>query len=174
MKSKKLYSAMVLCVVGWAGVAAAAEARGPIWADDNTVTVAICSGSEHVGAVDISNGTCSTWNMRAMLVGSFYWNVVSAYTNCLSTPQTPANYAYVNGMTGYRFYQYHHNHTASSYSRTCDRCALGLVGAAGQVYGARVHALNTQYNTVLTAWYAGYVTCEPKVGYIHIIGYPRL
>jgi hypothetical protein len=100
MKSKMLYSAVVLCIAGWAGVAAAVEARGPIWDDANTkvghTTYYYCNGDYH-GALDISNGTCSTWNMRGMLVGSYYWNVVSQYTNCASTPQNQANYDFVYG-----------------------------------------------------------------------------
>jgi hypothetical protein len=178
MKAKLLIPAVAL-VVGWAGAAAAVEARGPIWDDLNarvthTTYYSCNSANAFHGSLDIGNGTCSTWNMRGMLVGSFYWNVVSAYSNCVNSPQTPANYTYVNGASGYRFFQYHHNHNVSSASKTCDRCALGLVGATGQAYGAHVHAQNNQNSTILTAWYSGYVTCGSKSSGNHIMGYPRL
>ena len=177
MKAKTLSVALALCIAGWAGVAGAVEARSPIWDDMACkvphTTYYSCSGDYH-GAVDFSNGTCGTWNMHGMLVGSFYWNVVSQYSNCEPTPMTPANYVYVNGSNGYRFYQYHHNHNATSYSRSCDRCALGLVGATGQADGAHVHAQNNQNSTKLTAWYAGYVTCSSKCGSGYLVGYPRM
>jgi hypothetical protein len=168
-----LSAAMALLTVGWAGVAAAVEARGPICDDVNTVVVCDSGGSLS-GFLDISNGTCGVWNMHGMLVGSFFWNVSSACgSNCAST-QTCANYVWANGSNGYRFYQYHHNHSAHSYSRTCDRCALGLVGSTGFSYGAHVHVQHNQYSTKLTGWYSGYVTCGSKAGCSYTIGYPRM
>ena len=176
---KTLYSAVVLCLVGWAGVAEAVtvEVRSPIWDDTNCrvnhTTYYSCSGDYH-GALDFSNGTCGTWSQRAMLVGSFYHNVISGNSNCEPTPMTAANYVYVAGSNGYIFYQYHHNHNASSYSRSCDRCALGLVGATGQAYGAHVHVQYNQNSTKLTAWYQGYVTCGAKCGANIVVGYITL
>jgi hypothetical protein len=178
MKAKMLNAVMVLSLVGWVGVAGAGtvQARGPIWDDVNTtVSYPGCDGcSSHPGALSISNGTCSMWNMRAMLVGTFYWNVYGANSNCINTPQVPQNFVRVIGSNGYNFSQYHHNHSASSYSRSCDRCTLGLVGATGQAYGARVCAQNSYNTTVLTAWYSGYVTCGSKSNGTSVLGYPRL
>ena len=177
MKAKTLYTALALGIIGGSSAAVAAEARGPIWDDVagkvGHTTYYSCSGDYHA-ALDISNGTCSVWSMRAMLVGSFYWNVISGQTNCQNYPVTAANYTYVAGSNGYIFYQYHHNHNANSYSRSCDRCALGLVGATGQAYGAHVHAQSNQNSTKLTAWYSGYATCGTKSNGNTIMGYPRL
>jgi hypothetical protein len=164
---------VALCLVGWAGAEASVQVKGPICDDANTVV--ICDGSsEPLGSLEIGNGTCGVWSMRGMLVGSFYWSVISQYSSCASTPQTPSNYTYVNGANGFRFYQYHHNHNASSYSRTCDRCALGLVGATGNVYIPHVHAVHTQNGTKLTSWYTGYVTCGSKAGCSYTLGYLRM
>jgi hypothetical protein len=177
MKAKALYLTLALGIAGWAGVAAAVEARGPIWDDVGGkvghTTYYYCNGDYH-GALDISNGTCSVWSMRGMLVGTYYWNVVTGYSNCVNSPQTAANYTYVAGSSGYIFYQYHHNHNANSYSRSCDRCALGLVGATGNAYGAHVHGQSNQNSTKLTAWYSGYATCGTKSNGNTVMGYPRL
>jgi hypothetical protein len=169
---KTLSFVVVLCLVGWAGVAVAAEARSPFLGGKVTSTTYYSCNGDYHAAVDISDGTCGVWNMRAMLVGSFYWNVVTGQTNCQNYPVTTANYVYVSGSTGYMFSQYHHNHSSNSYSRACDRCALGLVGATGQAYGAHVHAQNTQYSTRLTAWYEGYAICGGSAD--GVLGYPRL
>jgi hypothetical protein len=174
-----LMTAVTLCITGWAGAAVAAEARGPIWDDVNakvthTTYYSCNSANAFHGSLDIGNGTCSVWSMRGMLVGSYYWNVVSGQSNCQPYPVTAANYAYVNGASGYRFFQYHHNHNANSYSRTCDRCPLGLVGATGQAYGAHVHAQHNQNSTILTGWYSGYVTCGSKSSGNHVMGRPAM
>lgn len=178
MKAKSLYLALAIATAGWASAASAVQAVGPI-CDENAkvghTTYYYCnSASGYHGSLDISNGTCSVWNMRGMLVGSYYWRVVSSYANCVNTPQTPANYAYVIGSNGYVFYQYHHNHNVSSYTRTCDRCALGLVGATGNAYGAHVHGQHNYNGTIHTAWYSGYVTCGSKGGCNYTMGYPRM
>jgi len=167
MKAKTLFSMLFLCIAGWAGAAGAVDitAYGPIWDDANArvthTTYYSCNGSYH-GALDIGNATCGTWNMRGMLAGTRTWNVVTGYSNCASTPQTPANYVYTNLGGGHIFYQYHHNHSPTSYTQTCDRCALGLVGATGQAYGAHVHGQHNYNGTAQTAWYSGYVTCGTK------------
>lgn len=179
MKRKSLYLALALGLVGWAGAASAqVQAVGPI-CDENArvghTTYYYCDvNSGYHGALDVGNSTCSVWNMRGMLVGTYRWNVVSQYTNCASTPQTPPNYVYANGANGYSFYQFHHNHNASSFTQTCDRCALGLVGATGQAYGAHVHAEHRLNGTRQTAWYSGYVTCGSKGGCNYTMGYPRM
>lgn len=178
MKAKSLYLAMALCIAGWAGTASAVQAVGPICDENARVTHTTYYGCNtangYHGSLDIGNATCGSWNMRGMLVGSYYWRVVSSYSNCASTPQTPANYAYVIGANGYIFYQYHHNHNVSSYTRTCDRCALGLVGATGNAYGAHAHAQLNYNGTIQTAWYSGYVTCGSKGGCNYTMGYPRM
>jgi hypothetical protein len=166
MKAKTLSVALALCIAGWAGAAVAVEARSPIWDDTackvTHTTYYSCSGDYH-GAVDFSNGTCGVWSMRAMLVGSLYWNV---YAGCNTSCAAPGTW--VNGSNGYSFYQYNFIANSNSYSRTCDRCALGLVGPK------EVHAQNTQNSTRLTAWYSGYVTCGAKCGSTYLLGYPRM
>jgi hypothetical protein len=168
---KTLSSVVVLCLVGWSGVAGAVtvEVRGPTCNLNATVNNS-CTDDTH-GALDIGNVPCGTTEMRGMLVGSFYWNVVSGQTNCQNYPVTAANYVFAKGSNGYIFYQYHHNHSVNSYSRTCDRCILGQVGATGQVYGAHVHAQYNQNSTRLTGWYSGYVTCGSRASCYDIMGY---
>jgi hypothetical protein len=148
-------------------VAATYQARGPIWDDVNgkvthTTYYGCNANNAYHGALDIGNGTCSVWNLRAMLVGTLYWNVHGNYTNCVNSPQVPQNYVEAVGYNLYTFGQYHHNNGASSSSKSCDRCVLGLVGATGQAYGAHVHAQNSYNRTAVTAWYNGYVTCPRR------------
>ena len=175
---RTLFKTVALGLAGWAGAASAVQAVGPICTETARVVHATYSYCDpnwgpHSG-LHISNNTCSVWNMRGMLVGSYRWNVVTGRTNCASTPQVAANYTYAAGANGYIFYQYHHNHNASSYTQTCDRCPLGLVGATGQAYGAHVHAQHNYNGTIQTAWYSGYVTCGSKGGCAYTMGYPRM
>ena len=174
MKAKILNVVMALSIVGWAAVAGAGtvQARGPIWDDVNAKVISGCD-STYPGALAISNNTCGVWHMHGMLVGSHYWRVSGANSNCVSTPQVPQNYVYVTGSNGYAFSQYHHNHSANSYSRTCDRCSLGLVGSTGNSYGGHVCAQNTLNGSTVTAWYSGYVTCGSKSNANTVMGYPR-
>ena len=61
----------------------AATANGPICdtaAKVNSTTYYSCRGSTHT-ALDIANGTCSVWNHRGMLVGSYRYTLYSGCAN---------------------------------------------------------------------------------------------
>ena len=177
MKSKTMYSMLALCVVAWAGTASAAQAVGPI-CDTNAVvrstTYYFCDPArgEHK-ALDILNNTCGSWNERAMLVGSYYWNVKSSCASACNGSSC-GNWSIVVGSNGWNFGQHHMIANANSYSKTCDRCSMGLVGGTGAATAAHTHAENHQNGTLHTGWYTGYVNCGSS-GYCgNTMGYPRL
>jgi len=162
----------------------AATARGPICEATATVgstTYYSCSGSSHT-ALDISNQSCSEWNHRGMLVGNFNYKLYSGCANnCANPPPNPncnggaGNYYVVSGANGWDFRQLHFNTNASSATKTCDRCALGLVGSTGHSYGAHSHSDNRQYGTRKSAWYTSAGTTCGSSGYCNnVVGYPTL
>nr|WP_156040896.1 peptidase M23 [Chondromyces apiculatus] len=158
----------------------AATARGPICeniAKVGSTTYYSCNGSSHT-ALDISNQSCSEWNARGMILGTVNYKLYSGCANnCANPPPNPncnggaGNYYVVSGASGWDFRQLHINTNTSSATKSCDRCALGLVGSTGQSYGAHVHADNRQYGTRKSAWYTSVGTtcgssgyCENRVG----------
>lgn len=182
MKAMKwMLATVALTVTGWATSALSATAVGPICdtaARVGSTTYYSCSGSSH-NALDMSNGTCSEWNHRGMI------NVSRAYTyyggcanNCsggTSCNGGAGNYYVVTGATGWDFRQLHLNSNVSSGSKTCDRCALGLVGSTGNSTGAHVHADNRQYGTRKTAWYTSVgTTCGSSAYCSNRVGTPTL
>ena len=162
-------------------LATAAEARGPICdtrARVGHTTYYSCRSGWHA-ALDISNGTCNEWNHRGMIVGARYYRY---YGGCGQSCRVQAwcnggagNYVVVTGASGWQFRQLHINANASSGSKTCDRCPLGLVGSTGESYGAHVHADNRRYGTRMTAWYTSVGTTCGSSGYCgHRVGVPTL
>jgi hypothetical protein len=162
----------------------AATANGPICdaaARVGSTTYYSCNGSSH-SALDIGNGTCSEWNHRGMLVGSYYYqNYSGCANNCANPPPNPncnggaGNYYVVTGGNGWDFRQLHFNTNASTGSTTCDRCALGLVGSTGNSYGAHSHSDNRQYGTRATAWYTSVgTTCGSSGNCTNRVGVPTL
>ena len=184
MNVKMMMFAVAVVVMGWAGTASAQTQRtayGPICdtaARVGSTTYYSCSGSSHT-ALDMSNGTCSEWNHRAMLAGNFYYAYHGGCANnCVGGTTCnggAGNYYVVTGSAGWDFRQLHINSNASSGSKTCDRCALGLVGSTGNSSGAHVHADNRQYGTRSSSWYtkAG-TTCGSSAYCSNIVGYPML
>ncbi len=89
--------------------AATFTANGPICEDIARVgstTYYSCNGSTHT-SLDISNQSCSEWNHRGMLVGSFKYTLFSGCANnCANPPPNPdcnggaGNYYVVSGATG--------------------------------------------------------------------------
>lgn len=160
--------------------ASAATANGAI-CDTNakvtSTTYTTCNGSVHT-ALDISNNTCSVWNHRGMLVGSYRYTSFGGCANSCGTCENGANccnggagnYVVVTGANGWDFRQLHLN--SPSGTITCDRCSLGLVGATGAVTSsAHAHSENRQYGTRKSAWYTSVGTtcgssgnCNNKVG----------
>ena len=145
MNVKNMMYAAAALVAGFAGVASAATANGAICdtaARVGSTTYYSCSGSSHT-ALDMSNGTCSEWNHRAMIAGSRYYHYYGGCAaNCsggTSCNGGAGNYFVVTGASGWDFRQLHINASGNSYSRTCDGCALGLVGSTGNSTGAHVH-----------------------------------
>jgi hypothetical protein len=164
----------------------AATANGPIChnvAKVGSTTYYSCSGSSHT-ALDISNGTCSEYNHRGMLVGNYYYTSYSGCANnCANPPSTTSqncnggagNYVSVAGGSGWDFRQLHFNTNASTGSKTCDRCALGLLGSTGGSFGAHSHSDNRQYGTRKSAWYANVgTTCGSSGDCINRVGVPTL
>jgi len=186
MNAKTMMFAVAVSVMFWAGAASAQSQRtayGPI-CDTNarvgSTTYYSCSGSSHT-ALDMSNRTCSEWNHRAMLAGSFYYTFYSGCANSCGSCSSgccnggAGNYARVTGAAGWDFAQLHFNTSANSYSRTCDRCALGLVGSTGSSTAAHVHAHNRKDGVRQSSWYtkAG-TTCGSSAYCENIVGYPTL
>src|SRR5262249_14376851 len=136
-------------------IAKGATARGPICdtaARVNSTTYYSCRSGYH-NALDISNHTCNTSSHRAMIVGSRYYRYVGGRGR--SRPATSCNggagnYVVVTGGAGWDFRQLHIGSNASSYSKTCDRCVLGLISSTGQAYGAHSHSDNRRYGARMT------------------------
>jgi hypothetical protein len=178
-----MMSAAAALVAGWSGLAVAASVPvyGPICdtaARVGSTTYYSCSSGSHT-ALDIGNGTCSEWNQRAMLGGSFHYQYYGGCAANCSGGTTcnggAGNYYVVTGTNGWDFRQLHLNANASSGSKTCDRCALGLVGATGNVTGPHVHADNRQYGVRHSSWYTSSGTTCGVSGYCgNIVGYATL
>ena len=162
----------------------AATANGPICdaaAKVVSTTYYSCNGSSHAG-LDISNGTCGQWNHHGMLVGNYYYqNYGGCANNCANPPPSPScnggagNFYVVTGGSGWDFRQLHFNTNASTGSKTCDRCALGLVGSTGSSYGAHSHSDNRQYGTRTNGWYTSIgTTCGSSGNCVNRVGVPTL
>ncbi len=180
MKNRTMMYAIAAVSMTVAGMAWAATANGPICettANVNSTTYYNCSGSSHT-ALDMGNASCNEWNHRGMLVGNFYYRY---YGGCAmacygSTCNGGAgNYYVVTGGNGWDFRQLHFINNVSSGSKTCDRCALGLLGGTGSASGPHSHADNRQYGTRKSAWYvnAG-TTCGSSAYCGNRVGVPTL
>ena len=176
----KKITPILIALVAIATSAYAATARGPICqtsARVGSTTYYSCSGSYH-GALDMSNGTCNEWNHRGMILGSRYYRYYGGCgQSCRATSCNggAGNYVVVSGGSGWQFRQLHIGANASSGSKTCDRCALGLVSSTGQSYGAHVHADNRRYGTRMTAWYTSVGTTCGRSAYCgNRVGTPTL
>lgn len=175
----------VVCTALCAGESSglAATANGPICdpnAKVNSTTYYGCSGGSHT-ALDIANGTCSVWNYRAMLVGSFrYTQYAGCADSCGSCTAGAGccnggagNYFVVSGSNGWTFRQLHANSPKGT--QTCDRCALGLIGSTGNSTGAHSHSDNLQYGTRKSAWYTTVgTTCGTSGNCSKRVGVPTL
>lgn len=164
--------------------AATFTARGPICesiARVGSTTFYSCNGGTHT-ALDISNQSCSEWNHRGMILGSVKYNLFGGCAaNCANPPPNPncnggaGNYFQVNGANGWQFRQLHFNASGNTFTRTCDRCALGLVGSTGHSFGAHSHSDNRQFGTRKSAWYTSVGTTCGSSGFCErVVGRPTL
>lgn len=169
-----ILGAAAVCVTLWAPAALAVPAYGPIC--DTNAKVSCPSGSV-AGILEVSNNTCNSWNHRAMLAGSYYYKYYGGCANTCSGNSCnggAGNYFVVTGSSGWDFRQLHFSSNSNSYSRTCDRCALGLIGGTGSVTSARSRSDNRQYGTRKTAWYSGSVSCGSGADCNIVVGHPTL
>jgi len=165
---------------------------GPI-CDSNAVVVSTtyysCNSGAH-SALDMSNQTCSEYNHRAMLQGTYDFEYYGGCgSNCANPPSSTqlscnggaGNYYIVRGGGGWDFRQLHTNANQNSGSKKCTgstagaNCILGLVGSTGESYGAHVHADNRRDKTRMTAWYgnAG-ITCGSSASCYSYMGQVNL
>ncbi len=161
----------MLGISGWAGSAGAATAYGSI-CDTNAQILCLSTTG-----LDIGNGTCGSWNYRAMIGGSRYYSYYGGCAGTCSGGTTcnggAGNYYVTTGANGWDFRMLHVFPNASSGSKTCDRCYVGLVGA-GSSSTPHTRADNRQYGTRSSAWYGGSASCGAS-GYCgNIVGYPTL
>jgi hypothetical protein len=174
---KMLYVAVAL-MAGGSSATWAATAVGPVCnstAKVSSTTYMSCTGSTH-SALDIGGLTCGE-PVRGPIVGNVYYRFYGGCANSCSGSTCnggAGNYYTVTGANGWDFRMFHLNADANSFSKTCDRCLLGTVGATGSSTGAHIHMDNRQYGTRSTAWYSGVVTCGSPAGCGSVIGYPTL
>jgi hypothetical protein len=172
---------LILAVATVSDVAQSATARGPICdtaARVGSTTYYSCNGGYH-GALDMSNRTCNSWNHRGMIVGSRYYRYYGGCgQTCSGSPNCnggAGNYVVVTGGSGWQFRQLHIGANGSSGSKTCDRCALGLISSTGHSFGAHSHADNRRYGTRMTSWYTSAGTTCGRSAYCgNTVGYPTL
>lgn len=74
------------------------------------------------------------------------------------------------GGSGWDWRQMHINHLSTkSKSKTCKRCAFGLVGSTGNSSAGHAHVENRRYGTKMTGWMSGKkvgnnANCTKRVG----------
>ncbi len=162
----------VLCLGVWAGSGVAATAVAPL---SGTVH---CSGTTPSGELSIGNGTCNEWNYRAMIQGSvtykYYGGCANSCIGGVSCNGGAGNYYVVTGSNGWDFRQLLFNTSASSGTKTCDRCAMGLVGASGISTIPLTRASSRLYGTRASAWISPSLTCGASVTSGEIVGSPTL
>lgn len=180
MKARTMMSVLAAVSMTVAGIAYAATANGPICetsANVNSTTYYNCSGSSHT-ALDIGNASCNEWNHRAMLVGNYhylYYGGCAAACYGSTCNGGAGNYYVVTGANGWDFRQLHFINNVSSGSKTCDRCALGLIGGTGSATGPHSHSDNRQYATRHSGWYTSVGTTCGSSGYCgNRVGVPTL
>jgi len=180
MNLRKMQCIAAVLAAGVPGLVAAATAM-PMSCDSSSkatsTTYYSCTSSAH-NALDISSGLyCGEWNLRGMLVGNHAYRFYSgSCANTCTAGTVCNNYVAVVGANGWDFRQLYIYSNANSVSKTCDRCALGLLGAAhGSGPKGSIHAENRQYGTRMTSWYtqAG-IICGASVSCGSPVGYPVL
>jgi hypothetical protein len=168
---RAIQGVVALCIGVSAGNAVAVTARAP-----HAGTV-LCAYDSPSGYLDVGS-TCSEWNHRGMLVGSWYYRYYGGCANsCLggnSCNGGAGNYYVVTGSNGWDFRQFFLNTSASTYSKTCDGCSLGLVGASGSATSARSRSDNRQYGTRKSSWMSPTLSCGQSLYGTETVGYPTL
>lgn len=184
---KKSWLIAIACLLG-AGSVQAAEARGAMCDSGSTVTATTyySSGNYH-GAVDQSrNGACwlndsdAARYHRGSIQASRYYSYIGGCgrycgNNLGSTCNGGAgNLITTTGSNGWDWRQMHINYLAgTSRSKTCTRCAFGLIGSTGNSSGGHAHVENRRYGTKSTAWMSN-VWVGMNANCTRTIGWPRL
>jgi hypothetical protein len=162
---------VALCIGIGAGSAGAATARAP-----HAGTV-LCAYASPSGYLEVGNVSCTTTNHRAMLVGTWSYRYYGGCPNgCTGSTCNggAGNYYVVTGANGWDFRQHFFNSNSYSFSKTCDSCVLGLVGATGSATSPRSRSDNRQYGTRMSSWMSPSLSCGQSLGGTEIVGYPSL
>jgi hypothetical protein len=181
---------------GWIGAALlllvttsdvrAAEARGAMCDSGSRVTATAyySSGNFH-GAVDQAKSGGGCWLQdsdaaryhRGSINASRYYSYLGGCGRfCGNNLGSQCNGGAGNmistvGSNGWDWRQMHINHlTGFSKSKTCTRCAFGLIGSTGNSSAGHAHVENRRYGTKSTSWmsnvYVGMASsCTITVGY---------
>ncbi|HZI02400.1 MAG TPA: peptidase M23 [Archangium sp.] len=170
-KMRALYAVVALCLGVWTEGALAATAGAP------TSGTIYCPYASPSGFLDVAT-TCSEWNHLGMIVGNVYYRYYGGCANSCSGGTScnggAGNYYVVTGASGWDFRQLFVNSNASSGSKTCDRCALGLIGASGSATRSLGRSENRQYGTRHSSWISPSLTCGQSVAGGQTVGYPTL
>ncbi len=156
MKSKLNMLLVLAAVVAVPPAAKAAYVKSPL---DGIVTAATRypSGSFH-GALDIAGprSTCGTRGVTTGVAQTKFWTIRIRTSSrvCYGNGSGNENSATAAYSNGWSFRQFHFNRSASSYSRTCDRCTVGTHGGTGRVTGPHAHVQYDRYGTRSTSWYS--------------------
>ncbi len=178
---------VVVMVVGARG-AGAAEARGAMCdaAARVSATAYYSSGNYH-GAVDQSKGgacwlsdsSAARYHRGSIDSSRYYRYTGGCGRYCGNHLGNRCNGGAGNlittvGSNGWDWRQFHINElSGTSRSKTCTRCAFGLIGSTGNSSGGHAHVENRRYGTKSTAWMANaYVGMNANC--TRTIGHPRL
>lgn len=185
---KKPLWILLLGLVSLPGSALAAEARGAMCDSGSRVTATAyySSGNFH-GAVDQSkSGACWTSDSasaryhRGSINSSRYYSYLGGCGvycgNHLGNTCNggAGNMITTTGSNGWDWRQMHINYlSGTSRSKTCTRCAFGLIGSTGNSSAGHAHVENRRYGTKSTSWMSN-VWVGMNANCTKTLGRPRL
>lgn len=185
----KIVLGAMLVVIAFSANTLAAEARGAICDSGARITaLAYYSSGNFHGAMDqaISGGGCWTSDSasaryhRGSINSSRHYSYLGGCgkfcgNNLGSTCNGGAgNMITTTGTNGWDWRQMHINSlTGFSKSKTCTRCAFGLVGSTGNSSAGHVHVENRRYGTKSTGWLSGNSVGQSS-SCTKTMGYPKL
>lgn len=181
----KIVLAALVGVLVWSTGSLAVEARGAICHSGARITALkfYSSGNFH-GAMDqaVSGGGCWTqdsatarYHRGSINASRHYKYLGGCGTFCGNHLGNLCNGGAGNiitttGSSGWDWRQMHINHLSGfSKTKTCNRCAFGLVGSTGNSSGGHAHVENRRFGTKATGWLSGKSVgqnsnCTKKVG----------